>query len=55
MRRMLVTIVCVGAGFWLGANRLVPLWGLCALAVLGGSLWGLVKWREAKGHDHDQD
>ena len=35
MKQFLVTVVCAGAGFWLGAHRLVPLWLIVVLAVLG--------------------
>jgi uncharacterized iron-regulated membrane protein len=56
MRRILAVIACGGAGFWLGANHLVPLWGIWLLAGLGGGLWGLVVWLERrKGADHDSE
>ncbi|MNG25630.1 hypothetical protein D3C84_1105120 [compost metagenome] len=46
MKQMLVTVVCAGAGFYLGAHRLVPLWLIIVLAVLGAGLWGLAEWLE---------
>lgn len=44
MGRILATIGCAGLGFWLGANHLVPLWAIVALAVLGAGLWVLAEW-----------
>ena len=52
MKQFWVTVVCAGAGFWLGAHRLVPLWLIVALALLGAGLWSVAEWierREASG------
>lgn len=54
MCRILVWIACAGAGFWLGSHRLVPGWGIVALAVLGVGLWCVGEWlerREGNGDD----
>ncbi len=48
MKQFLVTVVCAGAGFWLGAHRLVPLWLIVVLAVLGAGLWGVAEWIERR-------
>lgn len=43
MKQFWVTVVCAGAGFWLGAHRLIPLWLIVVLAVLGAGFWGVAK------------
>lgn len=49
MGRIVATIVCAGVGFWLGSHRLVPLWVMVALAVLGAGLWLWAEWLERRG------
>jgi hypothetical protein len=52
--RLWLGIGCAGAGFWIGANRLLPLWAIVALAVLGAVLWVLAEYlerREDKNND----
>lgn len=39
MGRIFVGVACVGAGFWLGSHRLVPLWAILVLAFIGAGLW----------------
>ena len=48
MRQFWVTVVCAGAGFWLGAHCLVPLWLIVGLAVLGAGLCGVAEWIERR-------
>lgn len=53
MGRILATIACAGAGFWLGSHRLVPLWAIVVLAFLGAGLWGWVEWLERREDNGD--
>ncbi len=55
MWRVFAAIVCGGAGLWLGANDLVPLWAILVLAVLGPILWGLGEWLERREADEARD
>ena len=41
MRKVLIAAICAGLGFWLGAYRLVPIWLVIVLAVVGAGLWSL--------------
>lgn len=51
MGRIFVGVTCVGAGFWLGSYRLVPLWAILVLAFIGAGLWLLAKWLERRESD----
>lgn len=48
MKQFWVTVVYAGVGFWLGAHRLVPLWLIVVLAVLGAGLCGVAEWVERR-------
>lgn len=54
MGRLLVSIVCLGAGFWLGSYRLVPLWAIGVLIFLSAVLLGVAEWLEQR-EEHDDD
>jgi len=54
MGRLLVSIVCLGAGFWLGSYRLVPLWAIGVLIFLSAVLLGVAEWLEQR-EVHDDD
>ena len=43
MKQLLVTVLCAGAGFWLGARQAIPFWLIIVLAVLGLGLWALAE------------
>ena len=51
MGRIFVGVACVSAGFWLGSNRLVPLWAILVLAFIGAGLWLLAIWLERREGD----
>lgn len=54
MKRLWLGIGCAGAGFWIGANRWLPLWAIVALAVIGAVSWLLGEYlerREGKQND----
>ena len=55
MGRILLVIICGGVGFWLGVHRLVPLWAIVVLLILGTGLWCLGEWLERKeAHGDDE-
>ncbi len=54
MGRLWVGIGCAAAGFWIGSNRLLPLWAIVVLVILEAGLWGLAEWLERRG-DHGDD
>lgn len=54
MKNFLMTVFFVGLGFWTGANRLLPLWVIGALGVLGGVCWIGAEWMERK-EESDSD
>ncbi|MGX0954490.1 hypothetical protein AB7M18_000618 [Pseudomonas viridiflava] len=55
MRKFLIGAVCAGLGFWLGAYRLVPIWLVIVLAILGAGLWGVAECIERRrGVDEDK-
>lgn len=54
MGRLWLGIGCAAAGFWIGANRWLPLWAIVALAVLGAVSWLVGEYlerREDKNND----
>lgn len=52
MKTLLITVICAGGGYWLGANRLVPPWLVIGLAILGVGLWAIAEWIELReGND----
>lgn len=53
MYRILVWIACAATGFWIGAHRLIPLWGIVSLAVLGGVFWCVGEWQERREGNGD--
>lgn len=55
MKQLLAMILCAGLGFWFGANHLVPLWLIVALAVLGAVLWGVAEWMERREGQCDDE
>lgn len=53
MGRLWLGIGCAGLGFWVGAHRLLPLWAIVVLAILGAVLWGLAEWLERREGNSD--
>lgn len=54
MGRLWMGIGCAAAGFWIGSNRLLPLWAITVLVILGVGLRGLAEWLERR-EDHSDD
>jgi hypothetical protein len=48
MGRLWLGIGCAAAGFWIGAHRLLPLWAIVALAVLGAVSWAAGEYLERR-------
>lgn len=55
MGRLWLGIGCAAAGFWIGANRLLPLWSIVALAVLGAALWAVAEYLERREGKHNDE
>lgn len=53
MGRLWLGIGCAGLGYWVGANRWLPLWAIVALAVLGAALWALAEYLERREDKHN--
>ncbi|MCQ4313716.1 hypothetical protein NAV33_17745 [Pseudomonas stutzeri] len=50
-----MTVLIAGLGFWLGANRLLPLWLISAIAVFGLACWATVEWMERAERRQDDE
>ena len=48
MGRLWLGIGCAAAGFWIGAHRLLPLWAIVALTVLGAVSWAAGEYLERR-------
>ncbi|CAM3296513.1 MFS transporter [Pseudomonas floridensis] len=54
MRKAMIAVCCAGLGFCLGVYRLVPIWLVIVLAILGAGLWGAgecIERRKSAGGD----
>lgn len=54
MKKIFMTVFIGGLGFWIGANRLLPLWLIVVMAVLGVACWGASEWMERREDHHDE-
>lgn len=46
MEKMIKTVLIAWLGYWIGANRLIPLWMVPVLAVAGLVYWLVAEWME---------
>lgn len=55
MKQIFLSVFFAGLGFWVGANRLLPLWGIVVLGVIGAVTWCVAKWLDRCEEQPDDD
>lgn len=55
MKKIFMGGFFVWLGFWIGANRLLPLWLIVVMAVFGVICWGVAEWMERREGQHDDE
>ena len=55
MKKLFTTVLIAWMGYWIGANRWLPLWMIALLAVAGIVCWLVAEWMElAEGNSDDE-
>lgn len=55
VKKIFLGVFFAGIGFWIGANRLLPLWLIVVLGVIGAVTWCVAEWMERReGHRDDE-
>lgn len=55
MKKIFLGVVFAGVGFWIGANRLLPVWLIVVLGVIGAAALCVAEWmdrREGQRNDN---
>lgn len=55
MKQIFLGVFFAGLGFWIGANRLLPLWLIMVLGLIGVVTWCVVEWMDRREGPRDDD
>lgn len=55
MKRIFLGVFFAGVGFWIGANRLLPLWLIVVLGLIGAVTWCVAEWMGRREGARDDD
>jgi len=48
VRKIFWGVFFAGLGFWIGANRLLPVWLIVVLGVVGAVTWCVAEWLDRR-------
>lgn len=55
MKKIFAGVIFAGLGFWIGSHRLLPLWLIVVLGVIGAVTWCVAEWMERKERARDDE